>query len=476
MHARAISVAMLLFAALAACGRPTDDVGPVATEPATSESAIPTTLTSSTTTSTVAAADPTLSLQLCDDVPLIATSVTGNDPTGSGFNPVFDGVLLTYTQEHATFGGMWLDRAANGTMVLAFTDDPAAHREALAQRRPSPDDVHPIEPMPAITDDRPIGEWGIAFDVVQVAYTETELIANVGVVLDAALALDLPMNGAGVDTMRNRINLMPSLPVTMDEAVAIEAAISNVAALEMVCLEGTIVDSRPDPIEPGTPLEVIVLPDADGTYPADTEVQCAGAQFTLGDLQSLTPIDEADPGLKAVVDGWVNGPGGSGWPVDGWVVLTETDSMATLILYTDATMYSIGAEARRNGWLWAGAAGGQACDVALQLPHGMGDVSWILDPDFPSPDATSTEIHVLATERACTGGTAVGDRLLGPQVVETADSVRIAFAAIPLVGAQNCPGNPPTAVTVTLERPLGDRPVIDGLVIGPLSTLALPAT
>ncbi len=468
---------MLMFAALAACGRPADDVGPVATEPATSVSTIPTTLPPSTTTSTAPVSVPTLSLQLCDDVPLITTSVTGNDPMGGEFDPVFDGVLLTYAQDHAsTFGGMWLDRAANGTKVLSFTDDPTTHREELAQRRPSPDDVHSIEPMPPITDDRPIGEWGIAFDVVQVAYTETELIDGVGEVLDAGLALGLPMNGAGVDTMRNRINLMPSLPLTMDEAVAIEAAIGAVTTLDMVCIEGSIVDSRPDPIAPGTPLDVIVLSDANGTYPPRTEVQCVGVQFTLGDLQSLTPIDEADPSLKAVVDGWVNGPGGSDWPADRWVVLTETDSMATLIRYTDATMYSIGAEASRNGWLWAGASGGQACDVALRLPHGMGDVSWTLDPDFPSPDDTSTEIHVLATETACTGGTAMGDRLLGPQVVEAADRVRIAFAAIPLVGAQNCPGNPPSAVTITLERPLGDRVVIDGLIIGPMSALALPAT
>ena len=68
----------------------------------------------------------------------------------------------------------------------------------------------------------------------------------------------------------------------------------------------------------------------------------------------------------------------------------------------------------------------------------------------------------------------MGERLLGPQVVETDHDVRIAFAAIPLVGAQNCPGNPPTAVSITLERALGDRVLIDGLLIGPLSDLVPP--
>lgn len=466
-------VAVLMLAALSACGAPADEVGSATTEPATGG---PTTaMAPSTSTSTTLVIAPALSLQLCDDIPLITTAIIGNDPTGSGFDAVFDGVLLTYAQEHeSTFGGMWLDRTAGGTKVLAFTDDPVAHRNALALRRPSPDDVRPIDPMPPITDERPIGEWGIAFDVVQVAYTETELIDGVDDVLEAALAIGLPMGGAGVDTMRNRISLLPSLPLMAEEALAIESAIRGVTPLEMVCIEGAIVDSRPDPIAPGTMLDVIVLPDPDGTYPTDTEVECSGVQFVLGDLQSLTPIEEADPGLKAVVDGWLNGPEGTDWPADGWVVLTETEAIATIIRHLDDSLYVIGAELGPNGWLWAGASGGQACDVARRLPQGMSDVSWILDPEFPAPDVTSTQIHVLATESACTGGSMMGERLLGPQVVETDHDLRLAFAAIPLVGAQNCPGNPPTAVTITLERPLGDRLLIDGLLIGPLSDL-IPA-
>ena len=97
-------------------------------------------------------------------------------------------------------------------------------------------------------------------------------------------------------------------------------------------------------------------------------------------------------------------------------------------------------------------------------------------PGVTSPDSTTTLIHLLAVESTCTGGRAMGDRLLGPQVLETADRVRIVFAAIALVGAQDCPSNPPTAVTITLERPLGDRVMVDGLVIGPLSDLAPPAS
>lgn len=415
------------------------------------------------------------SLQLCEEVVGSETEIMGDDPSGGVLDPVFQGVLLTYAREHEdTFGGMWLDREANGTVVLAFTDGPAGHREALARRRPSPDDVHPVEPMPAITDDRPIGEWGVAFDVVQVAFSEAELVARVSDVSDALNGLGLQSFGVGTDITRNRISIAPAQAPTGNEAAAMKAAIAVVVPLGMVCLEGTIVDARPEPVAPGTPLDVIVLPDANGMYPPDTEVECNGVQFTLGDLQSLTPIEHADAGLQAVVDGWIAGPGGSGWPGDGWVVLTDTGDKATLVRIIDDGMFVIGAEMGRNGWIWAGASGGGACDVKRQLPTGMGIVKWVIDPAFPTPDPTSTELHVLAMETACTGGSELSDRLLGPEVVETADTVRIVFASIPLLGDQACPGNPATPVTITLTQPLGDRQLRDGLNVGLLGDLLTP--
>lgn len=132
----------------------------------------------------------------------------------------------------------------------------------------------------------------------------------------------------------------------------------------------------------------------------------------------------------------------------------------------------VNAEMGRNGWIWSGSSGGMPCEVARQLPAGMGEVTWTLDPEFANADPAATELHVLATEQACTGGSEMGERLLGPQVVETDDAVRIAFAAIPLSGAQTCPGNPATRVTITLAAPLGTRVVRDGMTVGPLSELA----
>jgi hypothetical protein len=59
----------------------------------------------------------------------------------------------------------------------------------------------------------------------------------------------------------------------------------------------------------------------------------------------------------------------------------------------------------------------------------------------------------------------MGDRLLGPQVIETHSEVLIAFAAIPRTGSQECPSNLVEDVTLTLSAPLGDRHIRDGLVV-----------
>lgn len=89
----------------------------------------------------------------------------------------------------------------------------------------------------------------------------------------------------------------------------------------------------------------------------------------------------------------------------------------------------------------------------------MLDPATALEPD-------SSTVDVLATEQACTGASDMGDRLLGPQVIETDTEVLVAFAAIPSSGPRECPGNPSTPVTIELEAPLGARTLRDGRRIG----------
>ena len=42
-------------------------------------------------------------------------------------------------------------------------------------------------------------------------------------------------------------------------------------------------------------------------------------------------------------------------------------------------------------------------------------------------------------------------------------------AAVPPTGAQTCPSNPATSVIVELPEPLGERTVLDGLRVGPIT-------
>lgn len=56
----------------------------------------------------------------------------------------------------------------------------------------------------------------------------------------------------------------------------------------------------------------------------------------------------------------------------------------------------------------------------------------------------------------------MGDQLLGHDVVETNDAVRITFAVVSLTGDQACPGNPSMPVTVVLGGPLGDQELREG--------------
>jgi hypothetical protein len=429
--------------------------------------------TGGSTTSTAPAPDRVGDrLELCRDVPPITTEVIGTLGGMANVDDIFAGVIATYTQEHAdTFAGRWIDRDAGGTVIVAFTDDPEPHLEALRLRRPLPTDDVGVVPRPTIVDDRPIGEWDQAFDVVQVAYSQRDLDDAQGAVLAALGRAGVQSTGYGTNVTRNRIGVDVEV-VTEEQLVAAAQQLDGVAPLDMVCIDGELDTEQPPPIDPDTPLEVIVLPSADGTYPADTIVACDGARFRFGALDPLVPIEDAGlPELAAALDAALSSGEGEFLGQGGWSVLDAGDETATLVRIDGATLSSIGFEKVRTGWRVGGSSAGEPCDVVLPLPNGYGEVEWSIDPAFEAPTATSTEIHVLVTGTACSSGQALGDRLLGPQVVTTDDAVRIAFAAILLTGAQNCQGNPAEPITVTLDGPLGERQILDGRIIGRIDKL-----
>ena len=62
------------------------------------------------------------------------------------------------------------------------------------------------------------------------------------------------------------------------------------------------------------------------------------------------------------------------------------------------------------------------------VPNALNVVEWTVDPSRPA-DPDHSQIHVLVTESACASGRPPGARLLGPQVIETADRVMIGVSS-----------------------------------------------
>ena len=119
-----------------------------------------------------------------------------------------------------------------------------------------------------------------------------------------------------------------------------------------------------------------------------------------------------------------------------------------------------------GGWKWAGSAAGGECPLRTSSAVGTNSVTWRFDPDADPPAADSTSFTVLVSERECASGKAMGNRLLGPEVVFTDAVVYLAFAATPLPDLeQTCPSNPEQSVTIDLPKPLGNRTIEDGLAV-----------
>ena len=225
-------------------------------------------------------------------------------------------------------------------------------------------------------------------------------------------------------------------------------------------------------------LRIIVQPDSSGEMPGDLEIGCrSGPTFPASALEGTRPL--AGSGLEevgAAIRVFLDGGEGQFWPQDGWQILHQADA-AVLLVHVERTGGSgealdesrvafMTVEHVNGDWKWAGASSSGPCPLRTSLPQGLNTVEWRIDPSAEPLTPNSTQIGVLATEQECVSGQAMGDRLLGPEVVITETAVLIAFAANPPPGgSQTCPGNPELAVVVELPEPLGDREVLDGLAL-----------
>jgi hypothetical protein len=201
---------------------------------------------------------------------------------------------------------------------------------------------------------------------------------------------------------------------------------------------------------------------------SEPRIGCEGGPyFSPSVLEAAPPLieDSTVPEVADALSPFLDGEEGAFWPQDGWRVLSLESDLVELVHPGSAEspqLAFMAAERLEGQWRWAGASAPDSCGLVLEPVDDVHVVEWELDPSGPQPGPASTELVLLATERACASGQAMGERLLPPQVVVTSDEVRIVLSAEPRGGGQNCPGNPSQAVTVVLSEALGERAVVDG--------------
>ena len=357
--------------------------------------------------------------------------------------------LHAYGEEHAdTYGGIWIDREYQA-LVLAFTDDLDAHREGILA-------LSPASEGQAGADPRPLGEREeVTIDVVQVRYTEAELLAIQRQIMDAATGPDLSRSlGSGLSIRQNRV----SLDLFNPAAGALDELVQLVPDSSAVCVSVYYA-----PEAPTGPLEVIPYPDTE-----DPLVVCLGIPpVPYSRLVNPPSIDEVDhPAVEALRAELAVG-GAEPIPEGPWAVISIDEDLAAFAVLSSDDFAYVRFERIGNRWLLSGMGSGRPCQPTVALPEGLNRVEIRLDPDSP-PDPGSTTIDLLVTETECASGREMGDALQGPQVVETDHAVVVAFAAIrPDQMSVTCQDNPSTSVTIELARPLGDRIIYDGLFVPP---------
>ncbi len=100
--------------------------------------------------------------------------------------------------------------------------------------------------------------------------------------------------------------------------------------------------------------------------------------------------------------------------------------------------------------------------------------TWWVDPNAPRPTATSTTVHALVVEQVCASGKSPKGRIEAPSIDLEDKSVTITIDIRRQTSGQDCQGNPPLAVTITLPEPLGARSLLDGSATPPRDATKAP--
>jgi len=429
------------------------EISPSSTSPAASSA------TSPPASSAVPVSSGPMTVQLCSDVEVPAPTIVGTVGQSRDRPFELDGVLATYASEHPdTFAGSRIAAGPGNTLVLAFTDEPGPHLDAILARRPSEDDIAAILPRPPMTADWTVGESGYAIGVVQVEFSEVELKALQAEVRERLFGRsEIQLSGTGSGNLYNRLTLDIIRPTEADLELIASEFPERVA---MFCLSGPLWDESQEP--PSIDAPFTVMADAS----SDPLVDCGtGRPFLLSALDGPPDIDadSDDPLVVALMDSWFDGQEP---PRDGWRTLARDDQSAVLANFEvpDGPLLQF-FERTDAGWSWAGSSSGE-CRLRYALPKWLDYVNVWLDPDLP-PDPTSAIVHLLVSQESCSGGVSGIERMQPPEVIETDTAVRVALGVVPPEGVQSCPGNELAPITIELSSPLGDRELLDGIWVEP---------
>ncbi len=210
------------------------------------------------------------------------------------------------------------------------------------------------------------------------------------------------------------------------------------------------------------------LPDPTAAS-TDARVTCGDRAFPAAGLDppagALTGSGPEFDALRAAITKFGSEfPGSSDW---SWRLAGRDASGAIFLAETEALgppgWVSVEVAADATGWqpLTMG-----QCDPHVVLSPEFGPATWALDPQYPAPTETTTELHILVWEQACSSGSPTTGRMSAPVVEYASGSVTITIGVRPLQVQPGtllaCPLPPGTPTSLRLGEPLGARTLLDG--------------
>lgn len=212
---------------------------------------------------------------------------------------------------------------------------------------------------------------------------------------------------------------------------------------------------------------------------ADEDLLCGGVSIPAEAVADRVPVDAMDEAERTALTTamWDDGTPLASVTGGGWYRAHATGEVITVMRDAQTPTEETGPAMQPDRELltvaWVGDATNvqpgwyvsQSSRCALTVNLGDLSVPAIALAAIPSPH--SHDLSLTVTEVACNSGEDARGRITVVSVEESADQVRLVLGVTPREGMQNCPSNPATPFTVTLDNPVGDREVVDAGRVNP---------